>query len=70
MEPLPRSSYGRADRNLHAQRPQPAGAKTLPADYLNVADLLSHRGLCDDGRRGRRAERCGAASARSKRLAP
>ena len=36
---------GAADRNLLLSARNLPGAKALPADYLNVADLLSHRGL-------------------------
>jgi large subunit ribosomal protein L4 len=45
-----------ADRNLLLSSRNIPGAKTLPADYLNVADLLSHRGILMTVDAVRRAE--------------
>jgi large subunit ribosomal protein L4 len=45
-----------ADRNLLLSARNIQGAKTLPADYLNVADLLSHRGILMTVEAVRRAE--------------
>ncbi|HLF78544.1 MAG TPA: 50S ribosomal protein L4 [Dehalococcoidia bacterium] len=45
-----------ADRNLLLSSRNIQGAKTLPADYLNVADLLSHRGILMTVDAVRRAE--------------
>src|SRR6478672_9099013 len=45
-----------ADRNLLLSTRNLPGAKHLPADYLNVADLLSHHGLVMTVEAVRRAE--------------
>ena len=45
-----------ADRNLLLSSRNLPGAKHLPADYLNVADLLSHHGLVMTVDAVRRAE--------------
>src|SRR3954452_2711157 len=45
-----------ADRNLLLSSRNLPGAKHLPADYLNVADLLSHHGLVMTVEAVRRAE--------------
>ena len=47
---------GGADRNLLLSSRNLPGAKHLPADYLNVADLLSHHGLVMTVDAVRRAE--------------
>lgn len=59
-----------ADRNLLLSARNLPGAKTLPADYLNVADLLSHRGLVMTVEAVRRAEALWGGERVSKRLAP
>src|SRR5262249_11258423 len=45
-----------ANKNLQLSARNLPGAKTLPADYLNVADLLSHRGVLMTVEAVRRAE--------------
>lgn len=45
------------------------GAKTLPADYLNVVDLLSHRGIIMTEEAVRRAEALFGGERATKRLA-
>ena len=47
---------GAPDRNLLLSARNLPGAKALPADYLNVADLLAHRGLVMTVEAVRRAE--------------
>jgi len=61
---------GSADRNLLLSARNLPGAKTLPADYLNVADLLSHRGLVMTVEAVRRAEALWGGERVTKRLAP
>jgi large subunit ribosomal protein L4 len=57
------------DRNLLLSARNLPGAKTLPADYLNVADLLSHHGLVMTEEAVRRAEALWGGDRASKRLA-
>lgn len=58
------------DRNLLLSSRNLPGAKTLPADYLNVADLLSHHGLVMTEEAVRRAEALWGGERASRRLAP
>jgi len=58
-----------ADRNLQLSARNLPGAKTLPADYLNVADLLTHRGVLMTVDAVRRAEALWGGERASKRLA-
>ena len=59
-----------ADRNLLLSSRNIPGAKTLPADYLNVADLLSHRGILMTVDAVRRAEALWGGERASNRRAP
>jgi large subunit ribosomal protein L4 len=59
-----------ADRNLLLSTRNLPGAKHLPADYLNVADLLSHHGLVMTVAAVRRAEALWGGERAEKRLAP
>ena len=59
-----------ADRNLLLSSRNLPGAKHLPADYLNVADLLSHHGLVMTVDAVRRAEALWGGERASKRIAP
>jgi len=59
-----------SDRNLLLSARNLPGAKTLPADYLNVADLLSHRGVLMSEEAVRRAEAIWGGERANKRLAP
>jgi large subunit ribosomal protein L4 len=59
-----------SDRNLLLSSRNLPGAKALPADYLNVADLLSHHGLLMTEEAVRRAEAIWGGDRASKRLAP
>jgi len=61
---------GQTDRNLLLSARNVPGAKTLPADYLNVADLLSHHGLVMTEEAVRRAEALWGGERAKKRLAP
>jgi large subunit ribosomal protein L4 len=58
-----------SDRNLLMSSRNLPGAKALPADYLNVADLLSHHGLLMTEEAVRRAEALWGGERASKRLA-
>jgi len=58
-----------ADKNLQLSARNLPGAKTLPADYLNVADLLTHRGVLMTVEAVRRAEALWGGERASKRLA-
>ncbi len=58
-----------ADRNLLLSSRNLPGAKALPADYLNVADLLSYHGLVMTEEAVRRAEALWGGERASKRLA-
>ena len=60
---------GQMDRNLLLSARNLPGAKTIPADYLNVADLLSHHGLVMTEEAVRRAEALWGGDRASKRLA-
>jgi large subunit ribosomal protein L4 len=55
------------ERNLVLSARNLPGAKTLPADYLNVADLLSHHGLIMTEDAVRRAEALWGGERASKR---
>jgi large subunit ribosomal protein L4 len=57
------------DRNLLLSARNLPGAKTLPADYLNVGDLLSHYGLVMTEEAVRRAEALWGGDRASRRLA-
>jgi large subunit ribosomal protein L4 len=59
-----------ADRNLLLSSRNIPGAKTLPADYLNVADLLSHRGILMTVDAVRRAEALWGGERASSRRSP
>jgi large subunit ribosomal protein L4 len=70
---MPRSALfvtANANRNLHLSARNVGGAKVLPADYLNVDDLLSHRGLVMTVDAVRRAEALWGGERATKRLAP
>lgn len=70
---LPRSALivtGMPNRNLHLSARNVEGATALPADYLNVADLLSHRGLIMTVEAVRRAEALWGGERATRRLAP
>lgn len=70
---MPRSVLlvtGTPNRNLHLSSRNVEGAKTLPADYLNVDDLLSHRGVIMTEDAVRRAEALWGGARAGKRLAP
>ena len=58
------------DRNLLLSTRNLPGAKHLPADYLNVADLLSHHGLVMTVDAVRRAEALWGGERAEKRRAP
>ena len=58
-----------ADRNLLLSARNLPGAKALPADYLNVVDLLSHRGLVMTVEAVRRAEALWGGERAEKRIA-
>lgn len=69
---MPRSALfvtANANRNLHLSARNVEGAKVLPADYLNVDDLLSHRGLVMTVDAVRRAEALWGGERATKRLA-
>lgn len=59
-----------SDRNLMLSARNLPGAKVLPADYLNVADLLSYHGLLMTVDAVRRAEALWGGERASKRRAP
>ena len=61
---------GEADRKLMLSARNLPGAKTLPADYLNVADLLSHHALVMTVDAVRRAEALWGGERATKRIAP
>jgi large subunit ribosomal protein L4 len=61
---------GEPNRNLLLSARNLPGAKALPADYLNVADLLSHRGLVMTADAVRRAEALWGGERASKRITP
>jgi large subunit ribosomal protein L4 len=61
---------GEPDRNLLLSARNIPGSRTLAADYLNVADLLSHRGLIMTVDAVRRAEALWGGERATKRLAP
>jgi large subunit ribosomal protein L4 len=59
-----------ADRNVLLSARNLPGAKMLPADYLNVDDLLSHHGLVMTVDAVRRAEALWGGERATKRIAP
>ncbi len=59
-----------ADRTLLLSSRNLPGTRMLPADYLNVADLLSHHGLVISEEAVRRAEALWGGERASKRIAP
>ncbi|HXH22694.1 MAG TPA: 50S ribosomal protein L4 [Dehalococcoidia bacterium] len=59
-----------ANRPLHLSARNVEGAKVLPADYLNVDDLLKHRGVIMSVEAVRRAEALWGGERATKRLAP
>lgn len=61
---------GRADRNLLLSARNLPGTKALPADYLNVVDLLNHRGLVMTVDAVRRAEALWGGERAKRRIAP
>jgi large subunit ribosomal protein L4 len=61
---------GEADRKLMLSARNLPGAKTLPADYLNVADMLSHHALVMTVDAVRRAEALWGGERATKRIAP
>ncbi|HEY4685982.1 MAG TPA: 50S ribosomal protein L4 [Dehalococcoidia bacterium] len=61
---------GAPERNLLLGARNLPGTKTLPADYLNVADLLSYRGVLMTVEAVRRAEALWGGERAKKRLAP
>jgi large subunit ribosomal protein L4 len=61
---------GAADRNLLLSARNLPGTKVLPADYMNVADLLGHRNLVMTEEAVRRAEAVWGGERATKRLAP
>jgi large subunit ribosomal protein L4 len=70
---MPRSALfvtGTPNRNLHLSARNIEGARVLPADNLNVEDLLLHRGLIMTVDAVRRAEALWGGERASKRLAP
>lgn len=70
---MPRSALfvtGEPNRLLHLSARNVEGAKVLPADYLNIDDLLSHRGLIMTVDAVRRAEALWGGERAAKRLAP
>jgi large subunit ribosomal protein L4 len=58
-----------SDRNLLLSSRNLPGAKALPADYLNVADLLTHHGVVMTEEAVRRAEALWGGERATKRLA-
>lgn len=58
-----------ADRNLLLSARNLPGSKALPADYLNVADLLTYRGLVMTEEAVRRAEALWGGERASRRIA-
>ena len=58
------------DRNLLLSSRNLTGMKALPADYLNVADLLTHRGLLITEDAVRRAEALWGGERATRRRAP
>lgn len=58
-----------ADRNLLLSARNLPGSKALPADYLNVADLLAYRGLVMTEEAVRRAEALWGGERASRRIA-
>jgi large subunit ribosomal protein L4 len=61
---------GAPDRNLLLSARNLPGTKALSADYLNVVDLLSHRGVVMTVEAVRRAEALWGGERATKRLAP
>ena len=61
---------GTADRNLLLSSRNIPGTKTLAADYLNVVDLINHRGVIMTVAAVRRAEALWGGERASKRRAP
>ncbi|MPZ50869.1 MAG: 50S ribosomal protein L4 [Dehalococcoidia bacterium] len=61
---------GAPNRNLLLSARNLPGAKALPADYLNVDDLLSHRGLVMTVDAVRRTEALWGGERASKRISP
>jgi large subunit ribosomal protein L4 len=61
---------GEPDRTLLLSARNLPGTKTLPADYLNVVDLLSHRGVVMTVEAVRRAEALWGGERATKRNAP
>ncbi len=61
---------GATDRNLLLGARNLPGVKTLPADYLNVADLLAHRGVIMTVEAVRRAEALWGGERATRRNAP
>jgi large subunit ribosomal protein L4 len=61
---------GEPDRTLLLSARNLPGTKVLPADYLNVVDLLSHRGVVMTVEAVRRAEALWGGERATKRLAP
>lgn len=59
-----------ADRNLLLSARNLPGAKALPADYLNIADLLGHYGLVISEEAVRRAEALWGGERATRRIAP
>jgi large subunit ribosomal protein L4 len=59
-----------SDRNVLLSARNLPGARALPADYLNVADLLAHHGLVMTEEAVRRAEALWGGERASKRIAP
>jgi len=61
---------GAPDRNVLLSARNVPGASTLPADYLNVADLLAHRNVIMTVDAVRRAETLWGGERATKRVAP
>ena len=61
---------GAPDRNLLLSARNLPKAKALPADYLNVADLMGHRGLVMTVEAVRRAEALWGGERATRRIAP
>jgi large subunit ribosomal protein L4 len=61
---------GEPDRTLLLSARNIPGTKILPADYLNVVDLLSHRGVVMTVEAVRRAEALWGGERATKRIAP
>jgi large subunit ribosomal protein L4 len=59
-----------SDRNVLLSARNLPGARALPADYLNVADLLAHHGLVMTEEAVRRAEALWGGERAGKRIAP